>query len=103
MIAVLSTLVIGILAICKCCITKMIEKTKQVRMQEIGKTVRDMIDKGLSDKERKDYLDFLKENMNYVRKRATSRMATDGDDEKQSFVDFLDEMEIPHSVTSTNV
>lgn len=105
MIVVLSTLV---LVICikvtgKCCTTKMTEKTKQVRMQEIGKTVRYMVNKGLSDEERKDYLDFMKENMIYVRKKATSRVAADGDDEKQSFIDFLDEMQIPCSVTSTNV
>ena len=105
LIVVLSTLV---LVICikvtgKCCTTKMTEKTKQVRMQEIGKTVRYMVNKGLSDEERKDYLDFMKENMIYVRKKATSRVAADGDDEKQSFIDFLDEMQIPCSVTSTNV
>ena len=101
MITFLSTLVVVIcmLAICKCCT----EQIKQVRMQEIGKTLRHMVDKGLSDEERKDYLDFMKENMIYVRKKATSRVAADGDDEKQSFIDFLDEMQIPCSVTSTNV
>lgn len=85
----------------------MTEQTMQVELQEIGKTVRDvgktvreMIRNGMSDEERKDYLEFLKENVNYVRDKATSRVATDGDDEKQSFITFLDDMQIPHSVTN---
>ena len=85
----------------------MTEQTKQVEMQEIGKTVRDigktvqeMIKKGMSDEERKDYLDFLKENVNYVKNKATSSTVSDGEDEKQSFIDFLDEMQIPYSVAN---
>ena len=76
------------------------EETVRVEMQEIGKTIRAMIEQGMSREEQEEYLSLLKENLNYVRKRATSRMATDGDNEKQSFINFLDEMQIPHSVTN---
>lgn len=106
-VAVLIALLICIIVIYKYYNKKLTEQREQVEIQEIGKTVRDvgktvreMIKKGMSDEERKDYLEFLKENVNYVKEKATSRMATDGDDEKQIFKEFLNEMQIPHSVTN---
>ena len=75
-------------------------ETDRVEMQEIGKAFRAMIKVGMSRKEREELLALLKEILKHVKEKATSRMATDGDDEKQSFRAFLDEMQIPYQVTN---
>ena len=68
----------------------------RVEMQEIGRTIRAMIERGMSREEKEEHLALLRENLNYVRERATSRMDSDGEDETQIFKDFLDEMHIPY-------
>lgn len=72
------------------------EERVRVEMQEIGRTIRAMIEPGMSREEKEEYLSLLRENLNYVRERATSRTENDGEDETQIFKDFLDEMHIPH-------
>ena len=103
-IAVLSALVICfVCVIVKCSNLKVkLQELQQngerdrVEMQEIGRTIRAMIEQGMSREEKEEYLSLLRENLNYVKERATSRTDNDGEDETQIFKDFLDEMHIPH-------
>ena len=71
-------------------------ETERVEMQEIGKTIRAMIKAGMRREEREELLPLLKDVLKHVKEKATSPVVTDGDDEKQSFIAFLDEMQIPY-------
>ena len=71
-------------------------ETERVEMQEIGKTIRTMIKAGMRPEEREELLPLLKDVLKHVKEKATSPVVIDGDDEKQSFIAFLDEMQIPY-------